>query len=214
MKKIKLIGIDLDGTLISKFKKISKKNALSIKKAIDNGISCAIITGRSIVSSKKIKDELDFKTQSIGRFLVSFNGSSIIDFYENKTYETFIDSKIAKEIHHLSLNWKLNSWYYTKEATLNGAVEVEGYKPFLLTKIFKNLNLKKVTNSNKLSSYKIYSPSFSPKIPFQLIWVNSVCAWFHLCIAYWYLLSIHKVIRCVFPGFTKSVSSWQWGTLM
>ena len=163
MKKIKLIGIDLDGTLISKFKKISKKNASSIKKAIDNGISCAIITGRSIVSSKKIKDELDFKTQSIGRFLVSFNGSSIIDFYENKTYETFIDSKIAKEIHHLSLKWKLNSWYYTKEATLNGAVEVEGYKPFLLTKIFKNLNLKKVTNPNKLSSYKINILSFSKR---------------------------------------------------
>lgn len=163
MKKIKLIGIDLDGTLISKFKKISKKNVLSIKKAIDNGISCAIITGRSIVSSKKIKDELDFKTQSIGRFLVSFNGSSIIDFYENKTYETFIDSKIAKEIYDLALQWKLNSWYYTKEATLKGAVEVEGYKPFLLTKIFKNLNLKKVTNPNKLSSYKINILSFSKR---------------------------------------------------
>jgi HAD superfamily hydrolase (TIGR01484 family) len=59
MKNVKIIAIDLDGTLISSETnyKISKTNIRALKKAIERDIHIAIITGRNYLSARMVLDE-------------------------------------------------------------------------------------------------------------------------------------------------------------
>lgn len=54
MRKIGLIAIDLDGTLLSSENnmRISERNVKALEKAIGKGIKVAIITGRNYLSAK------------------------------------------------------------------------------------------------------------------------------------------------------------------
>ena len=48
---IKLIALDMDGTLLNRQKLVPEKNALAIKKAMDKGIYVTIATGRMPASA-------------------------------------------------------------------------------------------------------------------------------------------------------------------
>ncbi len=71
---IKLVAIDLDGTLVNSDLKISDEDIESIKKCRQKGITVSIVTGRTIRSVGEITDMLDLK----GLHLAS-SGSAIID---------------------------------------------------------------------------------------------------------------------------------------
>lgn len=58
---IKLIALDLDGTLIAPDQTVSKKNRDAIKKCIDMGIMVSIHTGRCAASASETIKELDLK---------------------------------------------------------------------------------------------------------------------------------------------------------
>ena len=55
---IKLIVIDLDGTLLNDDKKISSTNENAIAKALEMGVHVSISTGRSYVSGHEIVEKL------------------------------------------------------------------------------------------------------------------------------------------------------------
>ncbi len=71
---IKLLAIDLDGTLINSDLQISKKDIKSIRKCRQNGIIVSIVTGRSIRSVGEITGMLNLK----GLHLAS-SGAAIVD---------------------------------------------------------------------------------------------------------------------------------------
>ncbi|WP_047986194.1 Cof-type HAD-IIB family hydrolase [Ornithinibacillus californiensis] len=72
MKKQHLIALDLDGTLLSDDKVISKKNKQILSKAMDEGHIVVIATGRPHRASIQYYRELDLKTP-----MVNFNGALI-----------------------------------------------------------------------------------------------------------------------------------------
>ena len=66
---IKLIALDMDGTLLNRQKLVPEKNALAIKKAMDKGIYVTIATGRMPASASYFAKQLNMNCP-----VVSCNG--------------------------------------------------------------------------------------------------------------------------------------------
>lgn len=63
---VKLIALDLDGTLLNEGKYISKKNIEAINAARKNGIEVVVATGRANFDAKSILEEIDLSPWIIG----------------------------------------------------------------------------------------------------------------------------------------------------
>ncbi len=153
--KYKIIGIDLDGTLLTKTKKITKDDLEAIKKYINNGGIPTIVTGRSPVSAIKFLQKIESYSKTKLRFLCAFNGAYILDQLENKEYKNFISNDICKELYNYGVQKKISMWFYTENSRLNGSVEAYGTKFRLSSKLFKNLNLQNINPRKDISSYKL-----------------------------------------------------------
>ncbi len=77
MDNKKILFADLDGTLLNKDKKISKRNREAIQKMLRQGHYFVIATGRSVASGRKVAKELGL-TQP-GCFMIAFNGAVLYD---------------------------------------------------------------------------------------------------------------------------------------
>jgi len=69
---VKLIAIDLDGTLLNNENKISTENLDALKHAINNGIKVVIATGRAHFDVQTI-----FKDSGINTWIIAANGATI-----------------------------------------------------------------------------------------------------------------------------------------
>jgi len=100
MKNVKIIAIDLDGTLISSETnyRISKTNIRALKKAIERDIHIAIITGRNYLSARMVLDEtgdniiknLPLSLQN-GSILIEGNTGTLLKAYD-------LDKNVARNI--------------------------------------------------------------------------------------------------------------------
>ena len=107
--KYKIIGIDLDGTLLNSFKRISNKNLNALSAYINRGGIPVIVTGRSSVSAYKYFNKIQKHSARKLRFIACFNGAYIYDQLENKEYKRFISNEIAKEIYDYAQKNKLTA---------------------------------------------------------------------------------------------------------
>lgn len=91
---IKLIAVDLDGTLLNSEHKISDYNYKILKEAEKNGIKVIISTGRLYSSLYKYKKELELKTP-----VICYNGAKAVDGITDETlFEVNLDEKITRRI--------------------------------------------------------------------------------------------------------------------
>lgn len=77
---IKLICIDMDGTLLMDQQNVSEENKKAIKEAVSRGVHVAITTGRVYNCAKLYSDEIGLKTPIIasnGAFIGGSNGEAI-----------------------------------------------------------------------------------------------------------------------------------------
>jgi Cof subfamily protein (haloacid dehalogenase superfamily) len=72
MVSIKLIALDMDGTLLDRFGKISAGNQNAIQEALKQGIHVVIATGRSYPDAKRILDQAQLSLPIVG-----VNGATI-----------------------------------------------------------------------------------------------------------------------------------------
>lgn len=79
---IKLLTIDLDGTLFDKDKQISTENKIAIKKAREKGVKVVVATGRPTNGIIKVLEELDIKSSS--DYVICYNGARIINAHNRK----------------------------------------------------------------------------------------------------------------------------------
>jgi len=130
---IKLVAIDLDGTLVDDNKKLSKENIDAIRKAKENGVYVILATGRPIDGLRKYYELM--KVDSIKDYACTFNGAICLDVTDNKEiYTSFIKGEdvhtLAKEVDKLKLGMHIlthrgcitpkNNKYIDLERSLNG----------------------------------------------------------------------------------------------
>lgn len=95
--RIELIALDIDGTLVDSKKGILPETKESIWNFIEKGGRVAIASGRSVNGLQQYADELELKKR--GGYLISFNGSIIIDAKTGDTVcETMIEPKYFPKI--------------------------------------------------------------------------------------------------------------------
>ncbi|ALV20957.1 MULTISPECIES: sugar-phosphatase [Carnobacterium] len=72
---IKLIAIDLDGTLLTKDRTISDENKSAIKKAKELGVKVVLCTGRPLLGMVHYLEELNLR--EIGDYGITYNGGLV-----------------------------------------------------------------------------------------------------------------------------------------
>ena len=77
MDKIKMIGLDLDGTLLTDRKELTERSKRALRAAIDSGIVVLVATGRPLTG---IPEEL--RAFPGMRYALTSNGARVIDTLE------------------------------------------------------------------------------------------------------------------------------------
>ena len=78
-KDIKLIVIDLDGTLLNNKHTVSDRNKTAVKKAIEKGIQVVVATGKTRFSAVSILEELGIKSPGVfTQGLLIYNGDGTV----------------------------------------------------------------------------------------------------------------------------------------
>jgi Cof subfamily protein (haloacid dehalogenase superfamily) len=113
----KLIGIDMDGTLLKDDKTISAKNVETIKKAIKQGIKIVISTGRHLKGIEKYLNQLDLISNSV--YAVCLNGSIVQNTKTHDSiYEKLLKIEDAKYIYNLGEKINVNVQIALKESNI------------------------------------------------------------------------------------------------
>lgn len=76
---IKLIAIDIDGTLLTPERVISDRVKETIARAKENGIKVVLCTGRPLPGATEYLDALDLKNE--GDYAITYNGALVQDTY-------------------------------------------------------------------------------------------------------------------------------------
>ena len=93
MEKIKMIGLDLDGTLLTDRKEFTDRSKQALRTAIDSGIVVLIATGRPLTG---IPEEIrNFPGM---RYALTSNGAKVMDVWENRVVdEHLLSAKLAEK---------------------------------------------------------------------------------------------------------------------
>ncbi|WP_096817021.1 Cof-type HAD-IIB family hydrolase [Lactococcus fujiensis] len=143
--EIKLIALDLDGTLLNSKKEISKENITAIKKAREQGVHVVITTGRPLIAIHHLLDELDMTDYN--DFSITFNGGLVQrntgDILSKKTFNLAEASDIKEMTNQLGMPCDLLS-----EGTV---LMTDSAVPSLYPKINKLLTFKQ-SNLDQLTA--------------------------------------------------------------
>lgn len=100
---MRMIALDLDGTLLNSESKVTKASIDAIKEAQENGIEVVIATGRASFDVREI-----FRSTGIKTWIISANGAVIHDPEGRLYHSVSIDREKAKGI----LQWLEEENYY------------------------------------------------------------------------------------------------------
>ncbi|MEA4913293.1 MAG: Cof-type HAD-IIB family hydrolase [Christensenella sp.] len=107
---IKLIALDIDGTLINHMGEISQRNQNAIRRAREEGIAVVLATGRGRIATRPIWKELDLHGPSI-----QYGGAMIAD----------IDSERALVLHEMDPNIIREVLTFAKEVDISAQIYID-----------------------------------------------------------------------------------------
>lgn len=125
----KLIGLDMDGTLLNKEKKVSKANYEAIQQAKKQGKKVVLATGRPLLGVKKFLEELDLISDE--DYVVAFNGALVQSTKSGKVIsKTTLRLDDYKELYELSKELGVNIHALTESSVItpnnNKYTDLEG----------------------------------------------------------------------------------------
>lgn len=92
---IKLIALDVDGTLLDDDHRISDNNIRTIRRAAELGVKIVLCTGRGSMSAKPVMEELGLEG-----VMITHNGASIMDTSGNVLHEYTFNIREVEELIH------------------------------------------------------------------------------------------------------------------
>lgn len=117
-EKIKLVALDLDGTLLRSDRTIGARTLAAIREAQARGVEIVLASGRMTVAMEEAADALGFDP-----YLVSYNGAAVCAkkaHGRNILFHRPLDAKIARELYGFARERRLQVNYY-----LDGVIVTE-----------------------------------------------------------------------------------------
>lgn len=111
---IRLIALDMDGTLVNHEGEVSPENAQAIQRAKEKGIHVVLSTGRSLFTCRDISDELGRSS-----YLVTVNGGEIYDHEYNLVDSIPLDLDLVKQLWKLKEEHDVYFWSSTSQGLFN-----------------------------------------------------------------------------------------------
>lgn len=115
---IKLVAIDIDGTLVNSKKEITPEVFEAIQDAKKAGVKIVITTGRPITGVQKILEELNLTDQ--GDYVITFNGGLVQDVAtkedlvkETLSYDDYLDLELLSRKLGLPMHASTKEGMYT-----------------------------------------------------------------------------------------------------
>ncbi len=141
---IKLVAVDMDGTLLNRQKLVSKENKQAIKRAMDKGIYVTIATGRMPTSAVYFAKQLNMNCPVVscnGGVVQPLDGSSPI-------FEAHFPEETITELIELCYkrNWYIR-WY------IDDNIYVKYYDPKMFPAYGTTKGLKIIPVENNYASY-------------------------------------------------------------
>lgn len=175
---IKLIAIDIDGTLLNSQKQVTDEVKNALKAAEAQGVKIVLCTGRPLPGVEDLLEELDLLGEN--DFVITYNGSlvqktknkEIISSYQ-LTYDDYLD------IDQLSRKLKVHLYSETEDTMYTSNRDISKYIIFetaLINMPLKYRTQEEITSDlNIIKMIMIDEPDFLdeiiPKIP-QSFWDN------------------------------------------
>lgn len=111
----RLIACDLDETLLTSKRTVSKKNIQAIQKAAERGVKFVLATGRGYETVQDTLKEIGLYDQA-NEYVISFNGGAVTENKGNELlYLEGISFDFASEMFKHGLNYDMCMHVYTKE---------------------------------------------------------------------------------------------------
>ncbi|WP_085521546.1 Cof-type HAD-IIB family hydrolase [Tuberibacillus sp. Marseille-P3662] len=110
MNQIKLIALDMDGTLLNDQEEITEKNRQAIRGAQERGIYVVLSTGRSIATCREYADALQLSS-----YLVTVNGSEIWGDSGELVEQHSLPTDSILWMHELAERYLTNFWCVTTD---------------------------------------------------------------------------------------------------
>jgi 5-amino-6-(5-phospho-D-ribitylamino)uracil phosphatase len=111
---IKLIALDMDGTLVNHEGEVSPENEKAIQRAKEKGIYVVLSTGRSLRNCRDISDQLGRSS-----YLITVNGGEIYDHEYNLVDSTHLDNELVKALWALKEKHDVYFWSSTTQGIFN-----------------------------------------------------------------------------------------------
>lgn len=125
--------IDLDGTLLNFFKRVSLKNLKALKNYSIQNNKIIITTGRWPVSGLKFNKKIEDFTKQKNNYLISLNGAYIKDLTTDQIiFKKIIPFTLFEQIIEILKEFNAKSWIYTYEG-------IKQKKIFSLNQSFKKI---------------------------------------------------------------------------
>lgn len=147
MNTIKMIGLDLDGTLLTDRKEITDRTKKILKKAIDSGVTVLIATGRPLTG---IPEEMrNFPGM---RYALTSNGARIMDVQEGRILEEhLLDTDLAQKALEICVKYDT-----LQEVYFNGKSYAPSDKKDHIEKYHKNPNMWEYMRKTRIWTDDIY----------------------------------------------------------
>lgn len=194
---IKLIALDMDGTLVNDEGMVSPENEKAIDLAKEKGIHVVLSTGRSLRTCRDISDQLGRSS-----YLVTVNGGDIYDKEYNLVHGTPLDTELVKELWKLKETHDKDSVYFwssTSQGLFNSHNpfdgKIEDYNWLKFGFDIKDDEVRKVVLDELMNNEALEVSNSSPtNIEINPAGVNKAAALVKVC--EWLGLSMDQVMAC------------------
>lgn len=171
---LKLIAIDMDGTLLDDNKKMSSENIKALEKLHNDGVEIVIATGRNYVAAKPYIDQINY---GVVEFLICNNGATI---YNLKNNEILFNNTLSKEqineiiklddyLNDIDFHYVGDDTIYTYKNPIGKYIIMDAYLSFTEINLVSKKELINNKNLNKalMTGDKNNLPKIISRIPKQ-----------------------------------------------
>ena len=135
MTKIKLVAIDMDGTLLNSKSELSQKTIDVVKEATKQGVQIVLTTGRPLTGVQPFLEQLGLWQP--GHYAITLNGATVQENYTDKMIDHFSMSYVAfhsflefARANDLGIHVQDNDFLYTPDSPITKYTKHEAAETF------------------------------------------------------------------------------------